>query len=302
MRFTVRLPTDRVHLGDEFVGQTAVREMAAAAEDAGFGACFVTDHPFPVQRWLEGGGHHALDPFVVLALAAAATTRIRLQTHILVLPYRNPFLTAKSVLTLDVLSGGRVTLGVGAGYLKSEFVALGADFEHRNEVSDETILAMQRAWTEDDVHLEGRHFHARGNTMHPRPAQRPHPPVWVGGNSKRAIRRAVELGQGWIPFSNTRAMAPFTRTAVLETDDDLLVRLAYARRHAETVERRAPLDVCYSLDEPIGDDLDAPRCLERVRRLAEHGVTWLAVGFPGDTRTAQRAQMARFGTEVLARL
>jgi alkanesulfonate monooxygenase SsuD/methylene tetrahydromethanopterin reductase-like flavin-dependent oxidoreductase (luciferase family) len=83
MRFTVRLPTDRVHLGDEFVGQTAVREMAAAAEDAGFGACFVTDHPFPVQRWLEGGGHHALDPFVVLALAAAATTRIRLQTHIL---------------------------------------------------------------------------------------------------------------------------------------------------------------------------------------------------------------------------
>jgi probable F420-dependent oxidoreductase len=302
MRFSVRLPTDRVHLGDEFVTQAAVQDLAVAAEAAGFGACFVTDHPFPVQRWLDGGGHHALDPFVVLALAASVTTRIRLQTHILVLPYRNPFLTAKSVLTLDVLSGGRVTLGVAAGYLKGEFAALGADFEHRNEVSDETILAMQRAWTEDDVRFEGRHFHARGNTMHPRPAQRPHPPVWVGGNSKRAIRRAVELGQGWIPFPNTQAMAPFTRTAVLETDDDLLERIAYARQLVAETGRTSPFDICYSLDEPTGDDLDASRWLERVARLREHGVTWLAIGFPGDTRAAQRAQMATFGREVLARL
>jgi probable F420-dependent oxidoreductase len=302
MRFAVRLPTDRVHLGDEFVNQSAVQELAVAAEDAGFGACFVTDHPFPVQRWLDGGGHHALDPFVVLALAAAVTTRIRLQTHILVLPYRNPFLTAKSVLTLDVLSGGRVTLGVAAGYLKGEFAALGADFEHRNEVSDETIRAMQRAWTEDDVRFEGRHFHARGNTMHPRPAQRPHPPVWVGGNSKRAIRRAVELGQGWIPFPNTQAMAPFTRTAVLETDDDLLERITYARQLVTETGRASPLDICYSLDEPTGDDLDAPRYLERVSRLREHGVTWLAIGFPGETRIAQREQMDRFSREVLKRL
>ena len=302
MRFSVRLPTDRVHLGDEFVSHAAVQELAMAAEVAGFGACFVTDHPFPVQRWLDGGGHHALDPFVVLAMAAAATTRLRLQTHILVLPYRNPFLTAKSVLTLDVLSGGRVTLGVAAGYLKGEFAALGADFEHRNEVSDEAILAMQRAWTEDDVHFEGRHFHARGNTMHPRPAQRPHPPIWVGGNSRRAIRRAVELGQGWIPFPNTKAMAPFTRTAVLETDDDLLERIAYARRLADELGRTAPLDICYSLDAPTGDDLDAPRWLERVSRLHEHGVTWLAVGFPGETRVVQRTQMARFSREVLLRL
>src|SRR5213076_2796208 len=97
--FTIGLPTDRVGHADEFVTGAAVMECAAAAEAAGFDACFVTDHPAPDTKWLAGGGHHALDPFVALSFAAAATTRLRVQTHILVLPYRNPLLTAKSVLT-----------------------------------------------------------------------------------------------------------------------------------------------------------------------------------------------------------
>src|SRR5712675_1003599 len=162
MRFSVALPTDRIERAAEFVTQAAVAEIALAAEDGGFDACFVTDHPFPPHRWLYGGGHHALDPFVALSFAAAATSRLRLQTHILVLPYRNPLLTAKSVLSLDVLSGGRVILGVASGYLKPEFAALGVDFDERNDLTDEAIDVMRRVWTEDEVVAEGRHFRTRG--------------------------------------------------------------------------------------------------------------------------------------------
>ena len=302
VRFSVRLPTDRVHCGQEFTSARGIAEIAAAAERAGFDACFVTDHPFPVQRWLDGGGHHALDPFVALSFAAAATTRIRLQTHILVLPYRNPFLAAKSALSLDVLSAGRLILGVAAGYLRGEFEALGADFENRNAVADEAIRAMKRAWTEDDVQFEGGSFRARGNTMRPRPAQRPHPPVWVGGNSRQAIRRAVELGEGWVPFPNPRAMAAYTRTAAIESRAELAARIELARSHARAIGRTAPLDICFSLGEGEDDSQvpSADRLAAEVRELAGLGVTWLAVGFAGETRAAYLDAIARFGERLAA--
>ncbi len=283
MRFSVSLPTERIDRADEFVSQAAVCEIARAAEEAGFDACYVTDHPFPPHRWLYGGGHHALDPFVALSFAAAVTTRLRLQTHILVLPYRNPFLAAKSILSLDVLSGGRVTLGVAAGYLRGEFAALGADFEARDDVSDDAIRAMKRAWAEDDVRYDGRGFTAIGNSMGFRPVQRPHPPIWVGGNSRRAIRRAVELGDGWVPFPNTAAMAKFTRTPAMETLDDLAARVAFARAHAAAVSRQGSLDICYALLLPP-ESRDAASIRDRVQALEALGVTWLTVGVAGDSR------------------
>ena len=167
MHFTIGLPTDHVDRAEEFVTGEAVMACAKAAEDAGFDACFVTDHPAPDIKWLAGGGHHALDPFVALSFAAAATTRIRVQTHILVLPYRNPLLTAKSVLSLDVLSAGRVILGVAPGYLKPEFAALGVDFDERNELTDEAIDVMRRIWTDGEIEFVGRNFRTRGTTMRP---------------------------------------------------------------------------------------------------------------------------------------
>jgi probable F420-dependent oxidoreductase len=301
MRFSVALPTDRVDRAAELVTQSAVAEIARAAEDAGFDACFVTDHPFPPHRWLYGGGHHALDPFVALSFAAAATSRLRLQTHILVLPYRNPFLVAKAVSSLDVLSGGRVILGVAAGYLKGEFAALGADFVARQEVSDDAIRAMKLAWAADDVHFDARGFRAAGNSMGFRPAQQPHPPIWVGGNSRAAIRRAVELGDGWVPFPNTAAMSEYTRTPPLETLEDLARRLAFAREHAEGIGRHEPLDVCYSLVSMGSRSIEAGDALDRIARLRELGVTWLTVGFSGDTKREYVAAMERFASEVIAR-
>ena len=108
MRFSVQLPTDRVDAGGEFTSHEAIAEMARAAERAGFDACYATEHPFPSDAWLASGGHHALDPFVALTCVASATETLRLHTNVLVHPYRNPFLMAKAVASLDVVSGGRV--------------------------------------------------------------------------------------------------------------------------------------------------------------------------------------------------
>jgi len=304
MRFTVQLPTHRVEELDEFASGEAVGEMARAAEAAGFDACFVTDHPFPGDKWLAGGGHHALDPFVCLTWAAAATRTIRLHTHVLVLPYRNPFLTAKAAASLDALSGGRLILGVAAGYLKSEYHSLGADFAHRNAVCDEAIVAIKRAWTEEGVELSGRGFEARGNTMLPRPVQKPHPPIWAGGNSRMAIRRAVELADGWSPFPNSKSVASYQRTAVLGSLEDLAAGLAYAREHAEAVGRSAPLDVCFA---PVGVDMfaDAPPdpalLREQVESLASVGVTWTALSLPARSRAAWCEAVAATGAGLRAR-
>src|SRR5436305_1360799 len=244
MRFALGLPTTEVDAPDEFLTGTAIAEMARHAEDLGFDAVHVTDHPAGDQQWLDTGGHHALDPFVALSFAAAATTSLRVQTHIVVLPYRNPFLTAKSVLSLDVLSGGRLTFGVAAGYLRSEFNALGVDYDERNELFDEALEVMRLALTTDEVAYVGRHFRSRGTTMRPRPLQQPHPPIWIGGNSTRAMRRAVESADGWCPFPNPAAAARATRTPQIETLDDLAARVELAHEHARAVGRVEPLDIC----------------------------------------------------------
>lgn len=302
MHFGVAIPTDRVGAAEEFLTPEGVAEIAQAAEAAGFYSCYVTDHPFPVQRWLDGGGHHALDPFVTLSFAAAATRSLRLQTHILVLGYRNPFLLAKSVLSLDVLSRGRLIVGVGAGYLRGEFEALGATFDGRGLRAAETIDALKRALAEEDIVLAGSGFHAHGNTMRPLPVQRPHPPLWMGGNSRPAIRRAVDQCSGWLPFPNTQAMARFTRTPALESDEDLLAGIRYATSYAEEVGRQSPLRIGYSLESMAGASGSNAERLERSMILAGHGVDWLAMGFPEDTRSGYIAAIRKFGTDVIQKI
>ncbi len=277
MRFSVGLPVDHVDHLDEFVTGPAIAEMAAAAEAAGFDAVYVTDHPAADVQWLEGGGHHALEPLIGLAFAAASTTTVKLQTHVYVAAYRNPFLAAKGVATLDALSNGRVLLGVAAGYLRPEFGALGVDFDERNDLLDECIEVMRKIWTEDAVEYDGRHFKARAVTMRPRPVARPTPPIWIGGNSNRAMRRAVELGDGWVPFPNPVAAARATKTPSITTMDDLALRLEALREHAKTVERTEPIDVCFA-PFSLGD---APEDYEAV------GVTWLAVQFDDVTTRAE---------------
>jgi alkanesulfonate monooxygenase SsuD/methylene tetrahydromethanopterin reductase-like flavin-dependent oxidoreductase (luciferase family) len=135
-----------------------------------------------------------------------------------------------------------------------------------------------------------------------RPVQRPHPPLWIGGNSRAAIRRAVELCDGWVPFPNTQAMAQFTRTPPMETLDDLAARVAFAREHATAVGRQAPFDICYSLSPMGSAGIEPAAAHEQITQLAALGVTWLTVGFGGETRREYVAALQRFGREVVARL
>lgn len=286
MRYSVGLPVDHVQHVDEFVTGDAIAEMAAAVEAVGLDAVHVTDHPAPDDRWLAGGGHHAQEPLLALAFAAAATRRIMLHTHVYVAAYRNPFLAAKSVATLQNLSGGRVILGVAAGYLKPEFGALGVDFDTRNDLLDDTIRLMRRAWNEDGVTAEADGFRARAVTQLPHPAP---VPIWIGGNSIRAMRRAVELGDGWAPFPNLPGAARAVKTPAITNIEELAIRLDAARTYAGEIGRSDPLTICFAAFDP-DDDHEV---------YADLGVDWMAVQFAGCTSRAEWLdRLARFASPV----
>ena len=298
LHYAIELPTMHVHRPEEFLNADAIAELAQTAEDAGFAACYVTDHPAGDAKWLDHGGHHALDPFVALSFAAAATTSLRLLTNVFIAAYRNPFLAAKSVLSLDVLSGGRLILGTAAGYLKPEFQALGVDFDERNDLLDEAVTVMRRAWTGDDVAYEGRHFTARGVRMLPAPVSKPHPPIWMGGNSRRAMRRAVETCEGWAPFASA-GIARFTRTAELSTVDDVAGRIEEARGYAAEIGRTDTFDVCFSTFAVSDESLPLGDRRAETEQLEAAGITWATVPAKGDDRQAVLDQIRRFADDII---
>ncbi|HUV11078.1 MAG TPA: TIGR03619 family F420-dependent LLM class oxidoreductase [Acidimicrobiia bacterium] len=302
MKVSVGLPTHRIDRFDDLASADAIADLSREAEEAGFDAVFVTEHPIPEDRWLATGGHHTLDPFVALAFAAAATDAIRLQTNLCIPAYRNPFLLAKTVATLDALSAGRVVLGIGAGYLEGEFAALGVDFDERNELTDEAIEVMRAAWAGESVARDGRRFAAAGNTSLPRPAQDGGPPIWIGGNSMRAVRRAVDRADGWAPMPSPATARKRLHTPALESLDDLAERIGRARDYATDVGRTQPLEIVFM---PLGLDMftnapvEAAPVVESIRALADVGVTYVTTTVPGDRRDEVLANLATFRDEVL---
>jgi probable F420-dependent oxidoreductase len=301
VKYTVTLPTDQVDRPEEFTTAAAVAEMATVIEEAGFDACNVTDHPFPSGAWVSGGGHHTLDPLVTLAVAATVTTRLRLLTNMFIPAYRNPFIAAKGIATLDALSQGRVIFGVAAGYLEEEFAALGASFDRRGRALEAAIDAMKQAWTGEPVDAGGPGWSARGNVMLPTPAARPHPPIWIGGNSPSARRRAAALGNGWAPFPARRGMADAVRTTELSSIDDLRQGIEAMRAEAERLGRREPLDVCVTpFSHPHTRAAFRPEVLaEEAESLAGLGVTWLTIHLPAPSRADFLRNARRFGAEII---
>jgi probable F420-dependent oxidoreductase len=305
MRFAITHPLITHPYHPDLASGAGVAAVARAAEDAAFSGFGFTDHPAPSQRWLEAGGHDALDPFVALGYAAAHTTALRLIPNIVVLPYRNPFVVAKAAATLDVLSGGRFTLAVGAGYLKGEFAALGVDHAERNELFDEALGVLVAVWTGDDVSVAGRHFEARGVTAHPRPVSNPHPPIWIGGNGARARRRVVEHGQGWCPFPAPAVLARTARTAALDTPERLAEAIDDLRARLDAAGRDpAEVDITFANragGDPASPEFDADAHLKGLAHLATLGVTWVQVALPGDSLTHALDTVARYGEEIIAR-
>ncbi len=185
-------------------------DMAAAAEAAGFEGFTLTEHPAPSAAWLRAGGHQTVDPFVALGYAAARTERITLMTYLTVAPYRNPLLLAKAAATLDLLSGGRFVLGVGTGYLKGEFRALGVDFDERNRRFDEALEVMRLHWSGEPFDYEGADFSARGVQALPAPSGPI--PIWIGGNAAITRRRVAATADGWMPMLGSDELLATTRT------------------------------------------------------------------------------------------
>ena len=177
-------------------------DLSEKAEELGFDSIWVSDHVV-IPGSHKGFGDEFLEPLTTLTYLAARTSRISLGTSVLILPYRNPLVLAKSVSTIDELSAGRVILGVGAGWMKDEFHALGVPFEDRGAITNEYIDVLKTLWTEEDPSHFGKYIEFSDIKFLPKPVQKPHPPIWVGGGSRRAIERAAERGSGWHPVGLT---------------------------------------------------------------------------------------------------
>jgi probable F420-dependent oxidoreductase len=199
----VKLGIFGINTGPCAAPETAAK-VARAAEAAGFESVWTGEHvvlpdpqapPSPAPP-----GHPMLDPAVALAFLAAHTERLRLATGIIILPQRNPLVLAKELASVDVLSRGRLVFGLGAGYLRPEFDALGARFDDRGARTDEYIDVLRALWTEGKPAFAGRTVRFSGIDAHPRPVQKPHPPIVVGGTSAAAFARAVRRGNGWYGF------------------------------------------------------------------------------------------------------
>jgi probable F420-dependent oxidoreductase len=284
----VGLPLGRLYASLDASPRATVLRIARAADEFGFDFVCAQDHIVAPREWAEpGNGTTWYDPFSTLSFIASATERVRLLTDVIVLPYRSPFAVAKCAATLDQLSDGRVVLGVAAGYLEREFRILGAEFERRGAFTDEAVEAIKAAWTNEWVNVSGEFVNAHDVAVSPRPLQQPRPPIWVGGNSLRALRRAVEHGDGWTPFTGSpERLAASMRTA---RDDFGLDR---------------PFDVAALMREVFAEDerhIDANGVLRRSETLAAAGVTHVKVAFHGPTLDDFVRAMEEFATGVIAR-
>jgi probable F420-dependent oxidoreductase len=253
--------------------------VARAAEETGFDSIWTGEHvAMPVRNNPVPTAPETpfLDSLVALTHVAAHTRRVRLGTGILVLPHHNPVLVAKALASLDVISSGRLIAGFAAGYVEAEFAALGVDFRRRGAITDEYLAAIRALWTEELPHFDGR-FAAFGDIrFEPKPLQRPHPPIIVGGHAAPALRRAARCGDGWYGFGLTvDAAAPLIRE---------LGRLRHEVGRADT-----PFEISLTTFEPFDTAL--------IARAAAIGVDRLIV-YPIVPAAELEATVRALGTEL----
>jgi probable F420-dependent oxidoreductase len=304
MRYMVNYPV----LSDADSGAWLVPDniltFARVLEDSGFDAVAFTDHPAPSAKWLDNGGHETLDAFAALSFCASVTKHLSLATYLTVVPYRNPFLLARSMMTLDVLSGGRAILTLGTGYLRSEFSALGVDFDERNALFDEATEVIKLAFSGTSVTFAGRHFASFGQVMRPMSIQRPHPPLWIGGNSSRALDRVAKSGQGWAALVGSANVAKTTRTPAIASQDDLADMILHLERRL-TANGRTLHDIDIIAPTEAGllaSDTRPEQMLDELGQLASIGVTWANVTLPHGSFAQVLDMIRQFGAEVIAKL
>jgi len=302
MRYTLEYPSELPTAPDDFLEPDVIRDIATRAEAAGFSAIALSEHPAPSLKWRRNGGHDTLDPIAALSFMAGVTTDIKLMTNLYVLPFRNPYLSAKSLGSLDILSAGRLIAGVGAGYLRSEFAALGVDVDDRALLLDEALAALRSIWTDPETPVSGKGFTATSPMWLQPPVQRPHPPIWIGGNTAAALRRVVQYGNGWMPLIAPAGMASAIGTAALENADQfgaLLRRLrgalADAGRDPDSVDVQV---ICPFID--LDDDASLRQAQDVLGELAGHGANWAVAHVQAPTPREACDYLDAFGEAVIA--
>ncbi|MCY4345078.1 MAG: TIGR03619 family F420-dependent LLM class oxidoreductase [Gammaproteobacteria bacterium] len=257
----------------------ALIELAQQAEELGFDSVWVNHHVLNIGYVLERIGDRPYqDPLITLAWIGARTTRIRLGTSVLVMPYLHPMTLAKQAATLDRFCGGRLTLGLGVGSLPEENAALGIPYPSRGRYSDEFLQVLRALWTGESVSFHGEFFNFENILASPTPMQKPHLPLIVAGNRPQALRRAARFGDGWHPMS----LPP----------ESVRKRLPVIREEAEKAGRPAPETVQLRID--IGRIT-----AESVAEFAEAGVTDLVMSMQTEDVAQQRNALERFKADIM---
>lgn len=286
MKFTVEYPISAQGYGPEILSPEGMSTIVGVADELGYGALAFTDHPAPSQKWMDAGGHESLDLFSALAFCAAHTSRLKLMTYLLVVPYRSPYLSAKALSTIDLLSAGRAVAVVGTGYLRSEFRALGVDINLRNTLFDESLEVMRGLWKETPFNHQDGHLDALDVAAGPRPIQLGGPPLIIGGNSRAARVRAM-LADGWSPLVASAEVARTTRTPQITTIEELNSQIVEIREGAEERQPERLRPLFFQVHTPQTDffsgNYSTDEHREHLGALAEAGVQSFVIRPPGSS-------------------
>ena len=281
MNVGISIPLPAYHVDPAFIARTA--------EALGFESLWCAEHPImPVRSKSRFPGSadgvipesysHFIDPFVALGRASGVTTTLKLGTGITLVPERNPLLLAKEISTLDLFSGGRFLFGIGTGWHREETTIMGGDFDHRWTQTREAILVMRELWTKAEAEYHGKYYDFPPVKSYPKPAQKPHPPVILGGHAKNVLERIVEWGDGWLPNRATPA------------------EVEASRRKLDTLARQAGRDPASITISAFGQPPDR----DLVRAFHDAGVTRVIVRPPtAETEPAMREGLERIAAGVL---
>jgi probable F420-dependent oxidoreductase len=308
MRYGFYLPTRGATATPE-----ALEALVTRGEALGFDSVVIADHivfpvsiaskyPYTVDGSFPGHGD-ALEQLALMAFVAGKTQGLRLITSVMIVPHRNPVVTAKMLATIDVLSRGRVTVGVGVGWLREEFEALGAPaFDQRGAVSDEYIRIFKTLWTTTSASFDGRFYSFKAIKFEPQPVQRPHPPIWIGGHSRAALRRVARLGDGWHPVGANPAIPLGPKDFAASLDE--LHRLCEGERRdfaTLTISLKAPL---YDEGKALAGVARRPfagtreQVVDDIGTYGRLGVSELIFDFRSENLGASLERMERFATEI----
>jgi probable F420-dependent oxidoreductase len=314
MRYGFYLPTRGPAATSE-----ALTAIVQRGEALGFDSVVVADHivfptvvrsryPYTVSGEFPGEGD-ALELLPLMAFVAGVSSRLRIVSSVMIAPYRNPVVTAKMLATIDVLSRGRLTVGVGVGWLREEFEAVGAaSFERRGAVTDEYVRIFKTLWTKSPASYVGEFYRFEALQCLPQPLQKPHPPIWIGGHSGAALRRVARLGDGWHPVGANPAVP--LRPAELRASLDELRRLTAAEGRnfsSLTISFKAPVYDATSGAAALPDGTRRPfsgtpaQIGEDIVAYGALGVSELIFDFRSPTASEVIQRMERFAGEVLTR-